>query len=150
MALSERFGKHAAHDVHPPEPLATFARMRSQPSRRRAAVGAIGAALLLLTATACASDSDDSSAGSNPPADVSAEVAVTTDPADATPAPTDADASAPTSAPAGGVPDTTDSTTDAVVVPEALQFTAPLVGGGTFDGTAVAGKPTVFWFWAPT
>jgi hypothetical protein len=40
----------------------------------------------------------------------------------------------------------------AVGVPEALQFTAPLVGGGTFDGAAAAaaGKPTVFWFWAPT
>jgi hypothetical protein len=24
------------------------------------------------------------------------------------------------------------------------------VGGGTFDGAAAAGKPTVFWFWAPT
>jgi len=53
----------------------------------------------------------------------------TTAPAEATPAPTE-----PASA----------------VVPEALQFTAPLVGGGTFDGAAVAGKPTVFWFWAPT
>ena len=42
------------------------------------------------------------------------------------------------------------TTEPAVVVPEALQFTAPLVGGGTFDGAAVAGKPTVFWFWAPT
>ena len=41
-------------------------------------------------------------------------------------------------------------TEPAVVVPEALQFTAPLVGGGTFDGAAAAGKPTVFWFWAPT
>ncbi len=38
----------------------------------------------------------------------------------------------------------------AVVVPEALQFTAPLVGGGEFSGAAVAGKPTLFWFWAPT
>jgi hypothetical protein len=37
-----------------------------------------------------------------------------------------------------------------VVVPEALQFTAPLVGGGEFSGAAVAGKPTLFWFWAPT
>jgi hypothetical protein len=45
---------------------------------------------------------------------------------------------------------TTPATDPAVVVPEALQFTAPLVGGGTFDGAAVAGKPTVFWFWAPT
>lgn len=37
-----------------------------------------------------------------------------------------------------------------VVVPEALRFTAPLVGGGEFDGAAVADKPTLFWFWAPT
>ena len=62
--------------------------------------------------------------------------------ADATSAPTTAaptadDAPAPTS-------------TDAVVVPDALQFSAPLVGGGTFDGAAVAGIPTAFWFWAPT
>jgi len=35
-------------------------------------------------------------------------------------------------------------------VPAALQFTAPLVGGGEFDGATVADKPTVFWFWAPT
>jgi hypothetical protein len=40
--------------------------------------------------------------------------------------------------------------TDAVVVPDVLQFSAPLVGGGTFDGAAVAGMPTAFWFWAPT
>ena len=38
----------------------------------------------------------------------------------------------------------------AAVVPEALQFTAPLVGGGEFSGAAVADKPTLFWFWAPT
>jgi peroxiredoxin len=35
-------------------------------------------------------------------------------------------------------------------VPEALRFTAPLVGGGEFDGSAVAGRPIAFWFWAPT
>ena len=45
--------------------------------------------------------------------------------------------------------DDADRPTDRLV-PEALQFTAPLVGGGTFDGTAATGKPTVFWFWAPT
>lgn len=31
-----------------------------------------------------------------------------------------------------------------------LEFTAPLVGGGTFDGAASAGRPVAFWFWAPT
>ncbi len=33
---------------------------------------------------------------------------------------------------------------------ELLQFTAPLLGGGTFDGTAPTERPLVFWFWAPT
>jgi hypothetical protein len=35
-------------------------------------------------------------------------------------------------------------------VPDSLQFTAPLVGGGTFDGAAFAGAPLALWFWAPT
>jgi len=35
-------------------------------------------------------------------------------------------------------------------VAEVLRVTAPLVGGGSFDGATVAGTPTVFWFWAPT
>jgi hypothetical protein len=50
---------------------------------------------------------------------------------------------------------TTDSTATAdtpldSAVPEALRFTAPLVGGGEFDGAAPAGRPVAFWFWAPT
>lgn len=40
-------------------------------------------------------------------------------------------------------------TTAPAAVPEALRFTAPLVGGGTLDATTLADKPTVFWFWAP-
>ena len=35
-------------------------------------------------------------------------------------------------------------------VPALLQFTAPLVGGGEIAGAELAGKPTAFWFWAPT
>ena len=35
-------------------------------------------------------------------------------------------------------------------VPELLQFTAPLVGGGEFAGADYAGRATAFWFWAPT
>jgi len=39
----------------------------------------------------------------------------------------------------------------AVAVPEALQFTAPLVGGGEIDLAAnFDNKPTLLWFWAPT
>jgi len=43
----------------------------------------------------------------------------------------------------------TADTDSAAVAPELLQFTAPLVGGGEIDATSLAGKPTVFWFWAP-
>ena len=35
-------------------------------------------------------------------------------------------------------------------VPELLNFTAPLVGGGEFSGATAAGRTTAFWFWAPT
>lgn len=51
-----------------------------------------------------------------------------------------------TTSDAGGAP--ASSAGDAV--PEALQFTAPLVGGGQFDGASFAGRPVAFWFWAPT
>lgn len=49
-------------------------------------------------------------------------------------------------------PPATDSVSagGAAAVPELLQFTAPLVGGGEFDGAAYAGRTTAFWFWAPT
>lgn len=35
-------------------------------------------------------------------------------------------------------------------VPDSLQFTAELVGGGTFSAPSTAGQPVVLWFWAPT
>lgn len=41
----------------------------------------------------------------------------------------------------------TDSST--TTAPAVLDFTAETVGGETFDGATLAGKPTVFWFWAP-
>ncbi|CAM4105159.1 Soluble secreted antigen MPT53 precursor [Mycobacterium basiliense] len=34
-------------------------------------------------------------------------------------------------------------------VPEQLQFTAKTIGGQTFSGTSLAGKPAVLWFWTP-
>ena len=59
-------------------------------------------------------------------------------------------APAPASAPVTAA--TTDTAVEggAVAAPSALQFSAPLVGGGELDATSLAGKPTVFWFWAPT
>ena len=57
----------------------------------------------------------------------------------------------------GGAPSTSSGTpvdaaaaTGAAAVPQLLQFTAPLVGGGEFVGAAYAGRATAFWFWAPT
>ena len=38
--------------------------------------------------------------------------------------------------------------TDAV--PALMQFSAPLVGGGSLDAATLANKPTAFWFWSPT
>ena len=40
--------------------------------------------------------------------------------------------------------------TATVAVPALLDFAAPLVGGGEFSGSDVAGTPIAFWFWAPT
>jgi hypothetical protein len=33
--------------------------------------------------------------------------------------------------------------------PAALQFQAPLVGGGNFEGSEYGERPVAFWFWAP-
>jgi hypothetical protein len=114
---------------------------------RRRAAAAFGASALFLAVTACSSDDPTG----EPLADTVAEspveatdAPVTTDePSNATTAPSPDDA---VDEPAA----TTPVTDPAVIVPEVLQFSAPLVGGGSFEGAAVAGKPTVFWFWAPT
>jgi len=105
---------------------------------------------LVLVASACSSTDDGDSAAvpqtaatSDPTPAPDTDPAATTPPTDPTTRPTPTDgADAGTAAPDVATPD--------VVVPEALRFTAPLVGGGEFDGAASAGKPTVFWFWAPT
>jgi len=55
-------------------------------------------------------------------------------------------APAPTTAPAAAV--TTDPA-DEAAAPDALRFTAPLVGGGEVDLAGYAGQPVLLWFWAP-
>ena len=109
--------------------------------------------MLLLTASACASESDDATSESlaaaveTTVADI--ESPDTESPDTETPG-TETPGTDTTDEPATGGDDPAPTEAPAAVVPEALQFTAPLVGGGTFDGAAAAGKPTVFWFWAPT
>ena len=53
-------------------------------------------------------------------------------------------------APAEAAASGTVSATASPDVPEILRFSAPLLGGGTYDGAAAAGKVTAYWFWAPT
>ncbi len=40
-------------------------------------------------------------------------------------------------------------TTDTAVVAKELEFTSTTTDGEKFDGTSLAGKPAVVWFWAP-
>lgn len=63
---------------------------------------------------------------------------------------TDAAAAPSTDVPAADTAPAADVADDGVTAPASLQFTAPLVGGGELDAATLAGKPTLFWFWAPT
>ncbi len=42
-----------------------------------------------------------------------------------------------------------DAASTGAQVPELLEFTATTVSGEAFDGASLAGRPTLFWFWAP-
>ncbi|WP_147425229.1 TlpA family protein disulfide reductase [Bailinhaonella thermotolerans] len=55
------------------------------------------------------------------------------------------------SAPAAGSPAApgTASPGTAAAVPEKLRFTAATLDGAPFSGESLAGRPVVFWFWAP-
>lgn len=46
-------------------------------------------------------------------------------------------------------PRDSDTKSETVEVPETLVFTAKTVGGETFEGASLAGRPTLLWFWAP-
>jgi hypothetical protein len=37
-----------------------------------------------------------------------------------------------------------------LAVPALLQFSSPMVDGGSLDARTFAGKAVAFWFWAPT
>lgn len=59
---------------------------------------------------------------------------------------TDAPATAATASPAV---DSSEPATTVAEIPAALQFTAPLIGGGDIELGALAGRPVLLWFWAP-
>lgn len=52
----------------------------------------------------------------------------------------------PTAEPAA---DPTDGGVVPADTPAALQFSAPLIGGGDIELTTLAGRPVLLWFWAP-
>ncbi len=70
------------------------------------------------------------------------------------PAPAPASPTVPTPAPATATGTTASAAPEATAtgragVPEALRFTAATLDGQRFDGASLAGRPVVFWFWAP-
>jgi hypothetical protein len=106
---------------------------------------------VLLTAVlvACGGSGEPGARTADAPAETSASSEPTGSPA--APA-TSAPAAAPATTPADGATATTAATTAATApqfVPEALQLTAPLVGGGDIELTTLAGRPVLLWFWAP-
>ena len=72
-----------------------------------------------------------------------------TSPGSATSAsPSSTAASSPATSPSSRPSETPLSTTR-TQVPATLKFTATKVDGGEFNGAELAGKPALFWFWAP-
>ena len=94
---------------------------RVHSSMRRAVVATLAVACLLGAGAACAGDA--------PPSAVPTATSTTSGVVDSsTPMP-----------PGSG---------QTTAVPATLAFSAPIVGGGQFDGASLAGKPAVLWFWA--
>ncbi|MFJ9889457.1 redoxin domain-containing protein [Streptomyces sp. NPDC091287] len=84
----------------------------------------LAAALFALTGCGADSGADDETAGASPPGSSSP--------------------GQPSASSDAGSDETTGP-----VVPQALRFTATTVDGKPFQAGALAGKPTVLWFWAP-
>lgn len=113
-------------------------------SQPRSAIGACAATLaLLLTGSACGQES----APTTPPA--SATTDATDDPMTDEPMADDSTTDDPmTPGPTAGEP-MTDEPSEAAAAGGALDFTATTLGGATFEGATLAGKPVLLWFWAP-
>ncbi|GAA3794321.1 hypothetical protein GCM10022226_12090 [Sphaerisporangium flaviroseum] len=60
-----------------------------------------------------------------------------------------APASSSTSVPSSAVPSSSAGPAGKAAVPAALKFSARTLDGQDFRGESLAGRPVVFWFWAP-
>lgn len=97
---------------------------------RRLLVTTTGLAAALLLSACSSADTTETDAAASPTAAATEEAA----------------AAEPTEAPAETAAEPTE---DTVAVPAALDFTAPTVDGGTFEGASLAGQDAVVYFWAP-
>lgn len=102
-------------------------------NRVLAACGLASAALVL---AACGATGDEAEAES-----VAAPTATASQTPQATPEPTAASEPTPAAEPT--------PTDEPVAVPAALDFDAPTVDGGTFQGASLVGQDSVLYFWAP-
>jgi hypothetical protein len=106
----------------------------------------------MLAATVLVACGGGSERAGDTPAATTAATPSSTPPTDAT---STTDATPSISPPPGAVPtqvpgEPSDETTPSgAAVPAALQFSAPLVGGGEIELGALAGRPVLLWFWAP-
>jgi thiol-disulfide isomerase/thioredoxin len=66
-----------------------------------------------------------------------------------TPAKAPSSPAASASSPAEPAPAASPSTSPAAEVPKKLQFTSKTVAGKPFEGSSLAGKDAMLWFWAP-
>lgn len=98
----------------------------------------LAAAALALLLGACGSSGDGAPAGGAAATSAAGSSAAS------------AGSSAPTQPAAGSsAPGATAAPQTPVATPAVLQFKAPLLAGGSLDGTTYTGKPVAFWFWAP-
>ena len=98
---------------------------------------------------AACSGADDGSADPAPSTTQSAASSSAPEAPETSAAPSDPQ---PESAPAESAPATpapSASSAPPADVPEALGFSAPLVGGGDIELAALAGRPVLLWFWSP-
>jgi hypothetical protein len=110
---------------------------------------ALSCGLLLALASCGSSKAVTTAAPAAAPAVTNAAPAATTAAPATALAPSTALAPA-TAAPDPGAVTTQPAAVPAAAVPEIYKFKTNKVGGGAVDGAEFAGKPTAFWFWAPT
>ncbi len=123
------------------------ARSRPQPSRLVAVATIVILGLLL---SACGSGTESSTAESA--TDDAAAASSTSEPA-AELTPTQPPSSQATQAPSKSAkppkPGQGSPSVEASSIPDILRFSGRTVDGAAFEGSSLAGKPAVLWFWAP-